>query len=235
MRIQIFTEDELNKAYMIIAEKALEAYGSYHPGDHTIRVVRVHAIELTSFEELLDLTQRAQRSGADQVLFLMDHEGPAATQDRIQNREDFEMAFSALCAHLQNLPETSPLRAIKVVRVEVHSCLECWLLAHPQAVVMSAGGAGNFNPAARNTMNLTPREARNQIAHILREVGRRSGKRHLRMIGGQSVKRWGEKIARYISISEARRHNASLHYFCEMVDREQDGCQRPFPIGENHA
>ncbi len=237
MLIYIFTEDTLNEPYQILAKKVLDFYRLSDPTlpNCTIRVAQVRVNELVSFDELLDLTRRALRSGASQVIFMMDHEGPAASSERVQARNEFQRAFSQLCAHLQDLGDNEPLKRVKVVRLEVQSCLESWLLAHPQAIVASAGGTSRYDPRARNTENLTPKQARDQIAHILQEVGRRSGRNHLRKVSGHSVKSWGKKIAQHLDVSEAQQYNYSFRYFCEMIDRDQDGCENPFSIGENHA
>jgi len=228
--IQIFVEDELNEAYRILAAKAIGAplRRSRVSGGHRIRAARVTLDELTSFESLLDLAQRSQRSGYQQVVFAIDHEGPEADHGRVEARCRFREAFRQLCDHIESLPPDDPLRQLRLVRVEVRSCLEAWLLCDPQAIVESFGSSG-YRPDIHQTEHLTPRQARDRIAHIMREIGRRKGNRRLKRMGGHAVKSLGTRIAPSIDLARARGNNGSLDYFCDMVKNQGDGCQHPLP------
>lgn len=229
--IQIFVEDELNEAYQILAASTIGAPLSHsrNGGRSRIRVAKMTLNELTSFESLLDLAQRSQRSGYQQVVFAMDHEGPGADPGRIEARRHFREAFQELCDYIEQLPADDPLKQLRLVRVEVHSCLEAWLLSDPLAIVDAFGGPSNYRPTARRTENLTPRQARDGIAHIVREVGRRTGKRRLARMRGRAIKSLGTRIAPNIKLGRARHYNASLDYFCDMIENDRDGCQHPFP------
>ena len=229
--VQIIVEDKLNKAYEILAAKAIGAVPSntWSSGGLRIRAARMTLDELTSFESLLDLAQRSQRSGYQQVVFAIDHEGPGADDGRVEARRQFREAFQELCDYVERLPSDDPLKQVKLVRVEIRSCLEAWLLSDPQAIVETFRGPSNYRPASRQTEHLTPREARERLAHIVREVGRRRGNRRLVKMGGHAIKSLGTKIAPNIELSRARRYNASLDYFCDMIGNYRDGCQHPLP------
>ena len=233
--IQLFVEDQLNEAYEILAAKAMEiADPSQRSVEHRqrIRAARVTLDELTKSESLLDLAQRSLRSGYHQVVFAIDHEGPGADSGRVAALSRFRAAFQEFCDHQERLPDNDPLKQLKVVRLEVHSCLETWLLSDPQAIVASVGGSSDFRPDSRQTDRLTPREARDQIAHIVREVGRRRNNRRWKKLGGLASKSLGTKIAPYLDLAQARRHNSSLDYFCDMIGNNRDGCLHPFPSPE---
>jgi|GEM_PF-1558865 len=230
LNIQIFVEDELNEAYEILTAKAIgvSRRRSRVSGENRIRAARVTLDELTDFESLLDLAQRSLRSGYQQVVFAMDHEGPEAEQGRVEARRRFREAFQCLCEYIENLPSDHPLRQLRLVRVEVRSCLEAWLLSDPQALVETFGPS-DYRPDIHQTEHLTPRQAREEIAHIVKEIGRRKGNRRLAHMGGHAVKSLGTRIAPSIDLSRARRNNRSLDYFCDMVENIRDGCQQPFP------
>jgi len=225
--VMLFVEDEVNEAYEILVRKVI---GLPLRGATSVRVraARARLDELTNFTSLLDLTQRAQRAGFQQVVFVMDHEGPGADRGRVNARQQFRDAFQELCDYIDNLPPNDPLHPIHLVRIEVHTCLETWLLSDPPAIAYAAGDS-NYTPRHRRTHHLTPREAREAIAHILREVGRRRSKRHLQKLSGTAVKSWGKRIASVIDIEQARRFNFSLDYFCRMIETTGDGCEQPFP------
>ncbi|MBO9368286.1 MAG: hypothetical protein J7555_05985 [Chloroflexi bacterium] len=230
LNIQIFVEDQLNEAYEILTAKAIGASGrrSRMSGENRIRAARVTLDELTDFESLLDLAQRSLRSGYQQVVFAMDHEGPEADQGRVEARLRFREAFQRLCEYIENLQSDHPLRQLRLVRVEVRSCLEAWLLSDPQAIVETFGPS-DYRPDTHQTEHLTPRQAREEIAHILREIGRRKGNRRLAKMGGHAVKSLGTRIAPSFDLARARRNNRSLDYFCDMIENARDGCQQPFP------
>ncbi len=225
--VMVFVEDELNDAYEILVRKAMGLPLDINPGAR-IRVVRVTQDELTDYNNLLDLSQRALRSGAQQVVFCMDHEGPGADSGRVQARRQFQEAFRGLCDHIERLSPNDPLKNMLLVRVEVHTCLESWLLSDPPAIARAAGDY-SYIPPARQTHLLPPHQARQNIAHILNEVGRRRSKRHLRRISASAVRSWGHRIAREMDIVNARRYNFSLDYFCAMIETNQNGCEQTFP------
>lgn len=221
--IQIFVEDKLCDAYRILAIKALGASAL------SVHVARATLNELTSFGDLLDLARRAQRSGCQQVVFALDHEGHDAKQERVDARRRFQETFQQLCDHVARLPASDPLRQLRLVRVEVRSCLEAWLLSDPQAIVKAFSGPADYRPDVRQTEALSPREARDGIAHIVRQIGGRKGNRRLARMSGSAVKSEGAKIAEHLDLDRARRNNRSLDYFCEMVAQQGDGCRQPCP------
>jgi hypothetical protein len=221
--IQIFVEDKLCDAYRILAIKALGASAL------SVHVARATLNELTSFGDLLDLARRAQRSGCQQVVFALDHEGHDAKQERVIARRRFQEAFQQLCDHVARLPASDPLKQLRLVRVEVRSCLEAWLLSDPQAIVQAFSGPADYRPDVRQTEALSPREARDGIAHIVRQIGGRKGDRRLARMSGSAVKSEGAKIAECLDLYRARQRNSSLDYFCEMVAQQGDGCRQPCP------
>ena len=221
--IQIFVEDKLCDAYRILAIKALGASAL------SVHVARATLNELTSFGDLLDLARRAQRSGCQQVIFALDHEGSGAAPERADARHHFREAFQALCNHIACLSDEDPLKQLRLVRVEVHSCLEAWLLSDPQAIVEAFSGPADYRPDVRQTEALSPREARDGIAHIVREIGKRKGNQRSKQMRGRAIKSHGAKIAEHLDLDRARRNNRSLDYFCEMVAQQGDGCRQPCP------
>jgi len=221
--IQIFVEDKLCDAYRILAIKALGASAL------SVHVARATLDELTSFGDLLDLARRAQRSGCQQVVFALDHEGHDAKQERVDARRRFQETFQQLCDHVARLPASDPLKQLRLVRVEVRSCLEAWLLSDPQAIVEAFSGPADYRPDVRQTEALSPREARDGITHIVRQIGGRKGNRRLARMRGSDVKSEGAKIAEHLDLDRARRNNRSLDYFCEMVAQQGDGCRQPCP------
>ena len=229
--VQIFVEDELNEAYEILAAKAM-GVGVSRSGEarrRRIRAARVTLDELIDFESLLDLVQRAQRSGAEQVVFAIDHEGPRADPGRVAARNRFGEAFRQLCDYIDELPAGHTLKNIRVVRLEIRSCLEAWLLSDPQAIVTAFNGPSDYRPRPQQTERMTPAEASNAIAHIIREVGKRRRVRKMARIRSSGIKSLGLKIASHIDLTQAQRHNRSLAYFCEMIGQNLDGCTRMFP------
>jgi len=221
--IQIFVEDKLCEAYRSLATKALGSSAL------SVHVARATLDELTSFGDLLDLARCAQRSGCQQVIFALDHEGHDAAQARVDARRRFQEAFQQLCNHVVCLPASDPLKQLRLVRVEVRSCLEAWLLSDPQAIVKAFSGPADYRPDVRQTEALSPREARDGIAHIVRQISGRKGNRRLARMSGSAVKSEGAKIAEHLDLDRARRNNRSLDYFCEMVAQQGDGCRQPCP------
>jgi hypothetical protein len=229
--IHIFVEDKLCEVYEVLAAKAL-AFSAHHAAEsdkHSIRASQVTLDELISDKHLLDLARRSQRSGCQQVIFALDHEGSGAAPERADARHHFREAFQALCNHIACLSDEDPLKQLRLVRVEVHSCLEAWLLSDPQAIVKAFSGPADYRPDVRQTEALSPREARDGIAHIVRQIGGRKGNRRLARMRGSDVKSEGAKIAEHLDLDRARRNNRSLDYFCEMVAQQGDGCRQPCP------
>ncbi len=229
--IHIFVEDKLCEAYEVLADKAL-ALSAHHAagsGKHRIRAFRVTLDELTSDEHLLDLARRSQRSGCQQVIFALDHEGSGAAPERADARHRFREAFQALCNHIACLSDEDPLKQLRLVRVEVHSCLEAWLLSDPQAIVEAFSGPADYRPDVGRTEALSPCQARDEIVHIVREIGKRKGNQRSKRMSGHAIKSHGAKIAKCLDLHRARQHNGSLDYFCEMVAQQGDGCRQPCP------
>jgi hypothetical protein len=227
--VQLFVEDELNEAYEILAARALEL--PVKPSSarrRHVRAARLDLNEFTSRDSLLDSVQRAHRAGSRCVLFIMDAEDAHFSPDRAAKITDFGHAFAGLCDYLGSLPNRNPLKGIMVTRIVNHSCLECWLLADPLAIVQAFGGE-DYAPSRQNTANLSPKQARDQIAHIMREVGRRSGNRKLMRVSGSNIKSEGIRIAAHLTPQHAQHNNFSLRYFFDMISCTQSGCTQPFP------
>lgn len=226
--IQIFVEDELNEAYEHLAAKAL---GIDQPRRRShgknVRVSRIKINEFVDSESLFDLTRLASKSGASQVFFVLDDEDHHVSPERITLQRQFRQAFGTLCREIGGLPTSNLMRQTRVVRVVCKTCLECWLLADPKAVVEAAGGDRSYLPKIGVTETLTPRQARDQIAHIFNEVNRR--RRRKKRVSSRSMKSEGAKIARYVSLEEAYSNNYSLAYFRDMLTGGKDGCKYAFP------
>ncbi len=230
MPLQIFVEDKLNEAYEILAGKAL----GLSPGQGNRRQVRASIIEpddLTNADSLFDLVTRSQKAGYDCVMFIMDEESQPVSADRPAKLRDFRLAFEALCKHIETLGEKHPLRRVQVIRVVAKRCLECWLLSDPQAIVHYGRGSKgvDYQPAPRTTEDMTPPQASEQIGHILREVGRRAGRRDLQQVRSGNIKSRGKAIAQYIDMTRSRPYNRSLAYFFDMATCHQSGCLQPCP------
>lgn len=212
--VQIFVEDARHEPYRELANKLL-------PQGTRVRVAQVHLNELTSMETLQDFVNRSARAGATQVIFMMDFEDGTDAGRRKALRA-FERVFQELCTQMDN-------HSLRVVRIEVHTCLECWLLSDPQAIVRAFGGPSNYAPSPKQTDRLRPQEALEQIAHILREVGRRVGKHRLQQTKKRAAKRLAKRIAPAIDLDTARQYNCSLEYFCQVIAQTLSGCKHPFP------
>ncbi|MBE7551881.1 MAG: hypothetical protein HS126_12500 [Anaerolineales bacterium] len=229
--VQIFVEDELNEAYEILAARSLGVdYQRRNQRRRYVQAARLDITEFTSLTNLLDLVTRANRAGSQCVLFIMDEEDYNESPDRSDKLVAFQEAFQQVCAHLANLPDNDILKRVRVTGMICKTCLECWLLAHPQAIVTAVNGPGSYTPSARDTVAHNPRQAREQIAHIVREAGKRTKNQKLVRITGHSVKSLGTKVAAFVEPQEARQRNFSLAYFYDMITCEQSGCERPFPI-----
>ncbi len=226
--IQIFVEDALSEAYEILAARALGI-------DHTRRSEwrrQVHAAQLgvnefTTLASLLDLIGRAYQTGSRCILFILDEEDYHESPDRPAKLADFQRAFTELCAYLDSLPADHHLRMVKVIRIVSKTCLECWLLADPQAIVTALRGPSSYRPQASNTTNSNPRRARDQIAHIINQVHQHNNSP--KRVGGHSIKSLGKKIAPHVNPEQARQRNFSLRYFYDMITCERSGCEHPFP------
>lgn len=230
MRLQIFVEDEKVEAYRVLASKALGLPVTVRSHEAVIRVIKIKIEELASLDGLLDLTQRAVRGGSDTILFIMDQEGPRSV-DRPVKLEAFRRAFQQLCRNLAQRPDGDPLRGVNVIRIICKRCLESWLASDLQAVVEFARGRHglDYRPTAGRTENLSPEQAMDRIAQTIREVGRRTGSRHHASLTSQAAKSLGKDIALHVVPDRARRNNASLAYFFDMVQGRRNGCDQPCP------
>ncbi|MBV7333920.1 hypothetical protein KFU94_64565 [Chloroflexi bacterium TSY] len=222
--IQLFVEDELSEAYEHLTSNALgiKQLRRRSKGKQ-IRASKLDVNEYIDVNSLLDLTYRAARTGASQVFFILDEEDPQRSPERATIQRQFKQAFEALCREIERLPKSK----IRVVRVVCKTCLECWLLADPAAVVSAAGAPKSYSPKSSTTTTYGPRQARDQIAHIFNEVNRRQ--RNKKRRGGRSVKSEGAKIAGYVDLDRASKNNYSLAYFCDMLINKRDGCKHSFP------
>jgi hypothetical protein len=231
MALQIFVEDQLAETYEVLARRA---FGAQKPIHARIKASRIDVPDFLSRDGLLDLLERAVRSGFDCVMFILDEEALPDSPERPAQLGKFREAFRQLCHHLGMLPNSDPIRRARVVRVVCRRCLECWLLADPRAVVDSARGLRGltFDPRGQATDDLSPHEAGKKIEHLFHEVGRRLDRRDLRSVSLRGVKSRGKSIAEHLDTGRARRHNRSLAYFFDMVDCHISGCERPFPERE---
>jgi hypothetical protein len=228
--VQLFVEDELSEVYEILAAQVLGVdVNRRQSRRQKVRAARLDVSEFTSKDSLLDSVERTYRSGSPCILFILDEEDYNESPDRSNKLAEFRQAFMELCQHLEDLPDNHYLKQVKVTCIITKSCLECWLLADPQAIVAAIRGSSSYIPKEQNTENHNPRQARDHIAHIIREVGRRTNKRQYARMSGHSVKTMGTKIALYVAPERARHRNFSLDYFYEMVTCKQSGCDRPFP------
>ena len=228
--VQLFVEDELSEVYEILAARVLGVdINRRQSRRQKVRAARLDVSEFTSKDSLLDSVKRTYRSGSPCVLFILDEEDYNESPDRSNKLAKFRQAFMELCQYLANLPHTDDLKQVKITCIITKSCLECWLLADPQAIVTAMRGPSSYMPKGHNTEHHNPRQAREQMAHIIREIGRRTNKRQYTRMSGHSVKTMGTKIALYIAPERARLRNFSLDYFYEMITCKQSGCDRPFP------
>ena len=230
MPLRIFVEDELTDAYEILALRAL-GHPTTPRNRRRVFASQVDLDDLTSRDNLLDLARRALEGDYDCIVFVMDEESMPRSPDRPAKLKQFHRAFLDLCKLLQDLPDTSPLRRLKVVRVVCRRCLESWLAADPQAIVEAVRGPKgvDYQPASRKTDDLEPQQAREWLAQVINEVGRRTGRRDLARLGAHSAKSRGKDIAACLDPGRARRFNASLAYFLDMLDGQRSGCDHPFP------
>jgi hypothetical protein len=227
--VQLFVEDKLTDPYEILAARALGVPTGRAARRRRVRAARLGVNEFTHKDSLLDTVQRAFDAGSRCVFFILDEEDYNVSPDRPGHLAEFRAAFDALCHHLEALPPHEPLKQVKVTRVVSKTCLECWLLADPHAIVVAVGGPSSYRPSTRNTEHHNPRQAREQMAHIVQQVGNRTGKQRLARTSSRSVKTMGVKIAPHIVPDQARRRNFSLAYFYDMITCQQSGCERPFP------
>jgi len=123
------------------------------------------------------------------------------------------------------------LRRLSVTRIVCRRCLESWLAADLQAVVNAVRGPRgiDYRPAPHRTDDLLPAQASRKIADVIQEAGRRLERRDLMRVTTGSIKSRGASIAEHLDPERARRFNASLAYFFDMVDGKRSGCDHPFP------
>jgi len=228
MPLQILVEDRLNEAYEILARKAL---GLSAPNRRQVRAGVVQINELTSLEGLLSLVTTSHQAGYDCIVFIVDEEITPASADRPDRLREFKKAFRQLCDHFDKLPPHNPLNQVNVIRIISKRCLESWLATDPQAVIDAVRGKRgvNYSPPNRNTENMSPQQAAQHIVHIIREIGRKTGKKDLLRASVKNVKRRSKAIAQYLRPNYARRFNRSLAYFFDMVHCQEMGCEHPCP------
>ncbi|MFY9822076.1 MAG: hypothetical protein WAM82_11890 [Thermoanaerobaculia bacterium] len=227
MPLQIFVEDELAEAYEVLALRAL-GFPPEIRNRRAVRAARINVEDLTTLEGLLDLTRRAMRSGHDTILFILDEEEP--TSGRPPKLASFRQAFLELCTYLASGREKD-LGKAKVIRIVCKRCLESWLIADPQAIVDSVRGRHGIEyfPAPQRTEELLPIHASERIAHVIRETGRRLGRRDLIQTSSKGIKSRGASIAGHVVPDRARPYNVSLNYFYDMIDGQRSGCDHPCP------
>jgi hypothetical protein len=228
MPLQIFVEDELAEAYEALALRAL-GLPIAPRNRQAVLAARIDVDDLTARDGLLDLTRRAMRSGHDTILFILDEEGPSAL-GRSKKLASFRQAFLELCAYLASGREKA-LSNAKVSRIVCKRCLEGWLMAYPRAIVDAVRGEHGIDyfPTPHRTEELLPAQALEGIAHVIRETGRRLGRRDLSQISSKSIKARGASIAGHVVPDRARRYNSSLDYFYDMIDGQRSGCDHPCP------
>ena len=230
MRLQIFVEDELAEAYEHLALRVL---GPPAPGNRSIvRASRVDLEAMRSFEGLLRLTLRVRKGGFNNILFVMDQEGPD-TQERPAKLMDFQLAFQKLCDHLARQKPGQPLYQVKAARIVCQRCLEGWLAADLQAAVDAVRGRHgvDYHPASQRTDNVFPHQASEKIAQVIRETGRRLGRQDLQKVSTRVAKSLGSSIAEHVDPNRARSYNRSLDYFYTIIQGDRNGCDHPFPDG----
>jgi hypothetical protein len=230
MPLQIFVEDQLNEPYEILARKALGlSVDQYSRSEVRASIVEIE--EFISLGGLLELVTTSHASGYDCVIFIMDEETLFFSPERQPKLRAFREAFSQLCDYLNLLPDQNPLRVVNVIRIVCKRCLESWLATDPIAIIDSvrSGRGVNYNPGQRNTENMTPQDVARHIAHIIQEVGRRTGRRDLQRTSSKNVKRRGKAIAKYIEPDRARQFNRSLAYYFDIINCELSGCDHQCP------
>jgi len=110
-------------------------------------------------------------------------------------------------------------------------CLESWLLSDQQAIIDAMRGVHGVRIGLSpiQTESLTPQEAAERIAHLIRQVGQNLNNRELLRTHASSIKRRGKFIAQKVDLSRARNYNRSLDYFCDIVQCTESGCAHPCP------
>jgi hypothetical protein len=228
MPLQIFVEDEFAETYEVLALRALGLPAAPR-NRQAVLAVKIDVDNLTTLDGLLDLTRRAIRSKHDTILFILDEEGPSAL-GRPKKLASFRQAFLELCAYLASGREKA-LSNAKVSRIVCKRCLEGWLMTDPQAVVDAVRGEHgiDYSPTPRKTEELLPAQALEGIAHVIRETGRRLGRRDLSQISSKVIKSRGPSFAKHVVPARARHYNSSLAYFYDMIDGHRSGCEHPCP------
>jgi len=199
MGLQIFVEDQLNEAYEVLASKALGLpVGRFNRKEVKASLTSIN--DLTSFDGLLNLVVGSHETGYNCIIFILDQEALPFSIERREKLREFKQAFQRLCNHLDGLPVNDDLKQVKVIRVVCRNCLESWLVSDPQAIVdaVRSGRGVGYDPPQQSTENLTPRQALDKIVHIIREVGKRTGKKDLLRLNSNNVKSKGKSIAQFI-------------------------------------
>jgi len=223
MKLRLYVEDRYFQAYEILARKWHATEGGQCEVD-LVQAVRLRPDRIR--DGMYKNVIRARHDGFDCVVFALDQEAP---HERSVLVDDVRAAFEQLCHRLSGDPE---LHDVLVGLVIVRSCLECWLLTEVQAIVRfacSRGGAMNYNPRqSGDTERFSPNQAVAEITHVLREVGRRQGKRNLKRIKYEKSAS-ADIVSHIAALPEAVDRNCSLAYFCDMVTCQKDGCEHRQP------
>lgn len=204
MAVQIFVEDQLNEAYEALARRALGLPVEKH-NRKEVRAAVASINDLTSLNGLLNLVTGSQEAGYNCIIFILDQEALPFSKERHEKLREFKQAFQQLCSFVNDLPADHVLKQVNVIRIVCKSCLESWLVSDAQAIVDAIRGRRgvDYNPSSQNTENLTPQQAREKIVHIIREVGRRTGRNDLLRTSSGNVKTRGKIIAQFVEPGRA--------------------------------
>lgn len=221
MQLRLYVEDRYFQAYEILATK----WHKTEQGQCEVNLVRAVHLRLDKMrDEMRKYVVRARNDGFNCVIFVLDQEAP---HERSILINDIRAAFERLC---QELPGTQGLQDVRVGLVIIRSCLECWVLTETQTIVRFACRRGmhvNYNPRQRgDTELLSPKEAANEITHILREVAKRAGKHHLKRIKYEKSA-VPDVVQQMNELPRAAGRNRSLAYFFDMVTCQRSGCDHP--------
>lgn len=221
MRLRLYVEDTYFQSYEVLARK-------WHNTTHEQSdVSHVHAMHLRldrMRDQMCKHIIRAKKDGFNCVVFVLDQE---SSSERAQFIRDLRSTFEEVCHELEN---DRYLQDMKVGLVVAKSCLETWLLADAQAVVRYACRRGtrvNYHPNQHgNTESLSPKEACDEITHILREVARRRRQRNSNRFRYEKSAT-PEMIEQMDELPQAAGRNHSLRYFFRRIACETSGCDDP--------
>ncbi len=218
MRLRLYVEDTYFQSYEVLARKWHNITRD-QPG-----VSHIHAMHLRldrMRDQMYKHITRAKKDGFNCVVFVLDQE---SSSERTQFIHDLSSTFEKVCRELE---DDQYLQDMKVGLVVAKSCLEAWLLADAQAVVRYACRRGtrvNYHPNQRgNTELLSPREACDEITHILREVARRRRQRNSNRFRYEKSAT-PEILKQMDELPQAASRNRSLEYFFKRITCETSGC-----------